>query len=201
MITAALGWTLIAARRYDEAIHELQSVVDMDSAFVWAHIYLGWAHGHQGQLDAAVGAFERACCSAGGSTTALGELGRAYALAGERTEALRILHQLQNLTRERYVAPIDIGRVFDGLGEKEAALMYLENAADDRSVTLLLNKPRPFFATINSEPRFRRVLDRIGGAGSDVSSRRRPVNAMREAGARAQGANREPTREHRDRKD
>jgi serine/threonine protein kinase/Flp pilus assembly protein TadD len=199
MSATALGWTLIAARRYDEAIHELQSVLDMDSAFVWAHIYLGWAYGHQGRLDAAVAAFEKACRSAGGSTTALGELGRAYALAGERTEALRILHQLRTLTRQRYVAPIDIGRVFDGLGEKEAALMYLENAADDRSVTLLLNKPRPFFATINSEPRFRRVLGRIGVASSDVSSRHRSVNARRETEAPAQGANSEGAREHRDR--
>ena len=198
MIATALGWTLLAARRYDEAIHELQSVLDMDSAFVWANIFLGWAYGHQGRFDAAVGALEKACRAPGGSTTALGELGRAYALAGKRTEALRILHQLQDLTRERYVAPIDIGRVFDGLGEKDEALMYLEKAVDDRSVTLLLHKPHPFFTTISSEPRIERVLDKIGGARNHAclrnsSGRQRDA---RETRAGRQGANREGTREH-----
>jgi serine/threonine-protein kinase len=196
MIATALGWTLLAARRYDEAIHELQGVLEMDSTFVWAHIYLGWANGYQRRFDAAVGALEKACRAAGGSTTALGELGRAYALAGKRTEALRILHELQDLTRERYVAPIDIGRVFDGLGEKEEALVCLEKAVDDRSVTLLLHKPHPFFATIDSDPRFERVLNRIGGATSHASSPYSSVNELREKGAGAQGANRERAREH-----
>jgi hypothetical protein len=100
------------------------------------------------------------------------------------------------LTRERYVAPIVIGRVFDGLGEKEEALRCLEKAVDDRSVTLLLHKPHPFFTTISSEPRFERVLERIGGASSDASSPNSSVNEMRETAAGAQGANREGTREH-----
>ena len=191
MIATALGWTLLAARRYEEAIHELQSVLDMDAAFVWANIYLGWAYGYQGRFDAAVDALEKACRAAGGSTTALGELGRAHALAGNRTEALRILHQLQDLTRERYVAPIDIGRVFDGLGEREEALRCLEEAVDDRSVTLLLHRPHPVFATISSEPRFEHAMDRIANASSDASSRNPSIDEMREIGAGARGASRE----------
>jgi hypothetical protein len=78
-----------------------------------------------------------------------------------------------------------------GLARKKRRLRYLERAVDDRSARLLLHKPHPVFATIGSEPRFERVLDRIGRANRDASSPNPMVNEMRETGAGARGASRE----------
>jgi eukaryotic-like serine/threonine-protein kinase len=161
MIASAVGYELIVAGRHDDAAQELQNALAMDAGFVWAHHFLGWAYQQRNDFDAAVTEFEQAVSSAASGTAQLGELGCAYALAGRREDARAILGQLGGTARQRYVPPIDIARVYDGLGDRENALLWLNRALEDRSVMLLMHKPRHFFRTIDPEP----LLEHVGRGG------------------------------------
>ena len=59
-------------------------------------------------------------------------LGRAYALAGEKTKALAILDSLEALTLQRYVSPFDFAVVYAGLSDRTPAFRWLEEACHQR---------------------------------------------------------------------
>src|SRR5437016_8922431 len=52
----------------------------------------------------------------------LAQLGHAYALSGRRVEALKVLDQLKEVSKESFVSPFDFAIVFLGLGEKDQAI-------------------------------------------------------------------------------
>src|SRR5262249_295835 len=63
----------------------------------------------------------------------IADLGYAYATAGHRAQALKILQDLQKLSRNRYVAPYQVAAIYAALGEKRRALDALDQAYKERS--------------------------------------------------------------------
>ena len=59
---------------------------------------------------------------------ALGMLGLSYGLAGKKTEATKILNELLELNKSRYVTPAALANVYIGLGDKDKAFVWLEKA-------------------------------------------------------------------------
>jgi hypothetical protein len=49
----------------------------------------------------------------------LGELGNAYAVSGNRVEALKLLEELKAMSTGQYVSPLDFVFVYTGLGDKK----------------------------------------------------------------------------------
>ena len=54
----------------------------------------------------------------------------AYALSGRRSEALKVLKQLQETSTRSFVSPFDFATAYVGLGEKEQATEWLERAIE-----------------------------------------------------------------------
>jgi pentatricopeptide repeat protein len=90
----------------------------------------------------------------------LGVLVRAYAGAGRRTEALRILDELQRRRQKGYVPPAAFLNAYLGLGDKEEAFAWMERAAEERSNILQFLKVHPFFDSVRGDPRFAAFLRR-----------------------------------------
>ncbi|HEU5237154.1 MAG TPA: hypothetical protein VFU37_08440, partial [Pyrinomonadaceae bacterium] len=91
----------------------------------------------------------------------LSHLAYAYALAGRRNDALRVLADLQAMKRP-YSAPIRVGRIYIGLGDKDQAFAWLEKAYVDRSDYLTQLKMDPMVDSLRSDPRFMSLTQRIG---------------------------------------
>jgi len=64
------------------------------------------------------------------ATQPLAGIGRAYALSGRRSEALKVLKQLQETSTRSFVSPFDFATAYVGLGEKEQATEWLERAIE-----------------------------------------------------------------------
>ncbi len=90
-----------------------------------------------------------------------GLLGYAYAVAGQRSEAEKILEESNQLSRQRYVSPSHRALIYTGLGEKELAFEWLEKAYEDRNWVLVLLKVHPMFDPLRSDPRFTDLLQRM----------------------------------------
>jgi TolB-like protein/DNA-binding winged helix-turn-helix (wHTH) protein/tetratricopeptide (TPR) repeat protein len=148
------GFILFYARRYDEAIRELRND-DPD------HWYLGLALIANGQPDEAIAVLEKAL-GPDRNPAVMGVLVRAYAHAGRRKEALRLLDELKRRQQTSYVAAAPFVNAYLGLGDNEQALAWLERAYQEQSNMLQLIKVHPYFDPLRGDPRFAELLHRVG---------------------------------------
>jgi serine/threonine-protein kinase len=91
----------------------------------------------------------------------LGQLGEAYAMAGNAAKAREILHQLEERARETYVSPYHFAYVYTGLGETDAAMDWLERAVAERTGPTYSLKGSFLLTSLHTHPRFRALLRRM----------------------------------------
>ena len=142
LITAALeSQFLIYAGRYDEATARLDKTLELDQNFWLVHNCLGRVYILQGRNAEAIAEFTKAReLSAGGTTEPIAQLGYALAISGKRNEALAILKELKSFAAENYVPMYFFALIYNGLGNREMALSYLEKSFDNRKVQLTFIK-------------------------------------------------------------
>lgn len=156
---AAHGMVLVYARRYPEAIQQLNETLALDERADNARTYLGRAHLHGGDRARALAEFRKRQSLTPGS---YGDIPQALALSGREEEARAELQRLLKLASERHVQALDIATVYASLGEKHLALEWLERAFDDRSTNLGFLTQDPTFDALRDEPRFLAVVKRVG---------------------------------------
>ena len=64
----------------------------------------------------------------------LASLGNGYAVTGRTADALKVLTELEQMAKQRYVLPYNNALVYVVLGEKDEALDWLKKA--ERSATI-----------------------------------------------------------------
>src|SRR5262249_20107585 len=89
-------------------------------------------------------------------------LGHGYAVAGQRSQALELLEELVDLSKQRYISPYLIAIIYTGLGEKNSAFEWLEKTYEERSNMLVLLKVDPIFDRLRADPRFADLVRRVG---------------------------------------
>jgi serine/threonine-protein kinase len=162
--SAQRGFILENARRYDEAIDQLRRVLAMDPNYYSALWYLGHTYASSGQFNEAIATSEKAAALSGRAPGALGFLGLAYGLAGREDEANLVLMELLELKRRRYVSPPALANVYIGLGNKDQAFFWLDEASRERSNYMVWLKVFPLLDRLRSDRRFDDLLRRIGVA-------------------------------------
>lgn len=156
-----LGLSFYFARQPEQAIEQYRRAIGVEPKSYWPHMLLGWAYEQQGRFSEAIAESSQAY-RLNDNPQVLASLGHAYAASGQRAEAQKILAELQEIARRRYVSPYDIATICAGLGEKEQALAWLEKAYDDRSGWLALwLKVDPKFDNLHSDPHFQDLLRRV----------------------------------------
>lgn len=150
------------ARHYDESIQMLRSVLAVQPDFAAAHSDMGYILIATGQPDKAIPELERAVLLSDRSPAVIGVLVRAYAHAGRRGEALRLLAELKRRRQVGYVPTAAFVNAYLGLGDNEQAFVWLDNACREKSPILGLLKVHPHFDPIRSDPRFADLLRRVG---------------------------------------
>ncbi len=160
VIHAMLGNVLIYARRYDQALKQCAKALELDPTSGPAHLGLGWAYRCKSLYEPAIARLRRACEFYPGSTP-IGVLGEVYAAAGYRGEAQKILEQLQELSKQRYVTPYVVARIHVTLGEKDEALQWLEVAYQQRAEWMVLLKVDPCLDGLRPDPRFQDLIRRM----------------------------------------
>jgi len=160
-ISVKRGFILENARRYDEAIEQLRRVIAMDQDNYQAHWFLGHTYAASGRFDEAIATAEKAAALSR-TPGALGFLGMCYGLAGRKAEATKILNELLELKRRRYVTPPALANVYIGLGDKDQAFFWLEKAYQERCNYLAYLKVFPADDPLRSDPRIDDLLRRMG---------------------------------------
>ncbi len=128
------------------------------------HTNLGLGYEGTGKFPEAIAEYQRAVeLSNGGDLNAVASLGHAYAVAGRRYDAEKILHDLEQKSHEGKASPYLPATIYAGLGEKNKALALIEKAYQDKSLDIgWIFKADLRTDNLRSEPRFQALLRRTG---------------------------------------
>jgi len=153
---------LFQSHRYDEAIRESNAVLAVrpdDGGALWIS---GAALIANNQPADAISPLEKIVSISRGSPAATGVLIRAYAHAGRRADALRLLAELKHRRESGYVPAGAFVNAYLGLGDNEQAFAWLEQAYREHSNILMFLKTHPYFDPLRSDPRFQDLVRRVG---------------------------------------
>jgi TolB-like protein/Tfp pilus assembly protein PilF/predicted Ser/Thr protein kinase len=152
------------SRSYDQAIDQFQKTLELDANFPPPLVMLPAAYEQNGMFEEAIAGFQKAITVTRGTDKilALPSLGHVYAVSGRKTEARKILAELQRLSEHSYVPAHDVALVCTGLGEKDKAFAWLDTAYEEHSFNLSHLKVEPRFDPLRSDPRFADLLRRVG---------------------------------------
>jgi tetratricopeptide (TPR) repeat protein len=163
-LNAHLGWHYLHAREYDRAVEQLLKTIELDLNFVTSYLYLGLAYEQKGMNYAAIAQFSKAAAisSDGRRPVMEAALGHAYAVAGKRAEAQRLLDGSKRDSQRQFVSPYGVALIYVGLGDKEQAFAWLNRAYDERDNWLNYLKVEPRLDPLRSDARFTDLLGRVG---------------------------------------
>ena len=158
----SVAWILFQAHRYDEAIRESGSALAVQPANAANLTGLGFALFANNKPADAIPVLEKAVSLSSGSPAATGVLIRAYAHAGRRSDALRLLAELKRRRKAGYIPAAAFVNAYLGLGDNEQAFYWLEQAYKEQSNILQFVKSHPYFDPIRSDPRFTELVRKVG---------------------------------------
>ncbi len=124
---------------------------------IGTHLCLGQNYLQKGMYEHAISEFETVTRLA----PRFNFLGYAYAAAGRREDALRVLKEQRKMSDQMYVPRFYTVCTYLGLGEKQKALDLLEQAYEERSSRLLSINVEPLLDPLRSEPRFQKLIRRM----------------------------------------
>jgi TolB-like protein/DNA-binding winged helix-turn-helix (wHTH) protein len=153
--------TLYYGRQYEQAVEQARKAELLDPEFPRTHFWLGRVYAQMGKYPEAIAEAERAGPSPD-SRIRVTEMAYACAKAGKSREAGAFLKKLQERSERGYVPAYDLAVVHLALGEKEAALQWLERAYDEHDWGLVVLAVEPRLDPLRSDPRFQRLLHKVG---------------------------------------
>ena len=156
------------ARRYPEAIDQSRKTLELDPNFLPARGLLGTSLLASGDSEGAIREYEKlyedgkAYDDIHAQYAALMSLAHAYALHGEREKAMQFLGQARELERQAGgVYAYDYAVLYLALGDKNAAMDWLERGYQAKKPPLAAIKVDPNLDALRRDPRFEKLANQI----------------------------------------
>jgi len=150
---------LFNAGRFAEARDQLQRTLQRSPGFWIAQMQLGQMYLRERRYDDAIAVYEKAG-GAGGTWAPRALAGYAHAVAGHRERAEQILAELLG-AGELTAPPSLIAMVHIGLGDRRAALAWLDRAFAERDVRMVFLGVDSVWNSLREEKRFTQFLSRM----------------------------------------
>jgi len=147
---------------YDRAVNHLQKTVELEPDYMPIHFVLGCVYIQQNRLEEAIKEFQIIYKLDEEAYLALGFMGYAHALAGQRAEAETLLNILQDISLRKYVSPYSMLVIHLALGPRERVFELLEQLYEERNDWMVWLKVSPELKQLRSDARFKNLLKRVG---------------------------------------
>jgi eukaryotic-like serine/threonine-protein kinase len=158
LISLNLGRHFYFAREYDRAIEHLRHTIALDPNGFMARQILALIYLEQGRPDAALAELQQVPAPMGAFQAVRGYVS---AVTGDRVAALKVVAELQRLSRTRYIPAYALATVYTGLDMRDEAFDQLERAVAERSSWLDYLNAEPTLDRLRSDPRFHSLLQRV----------------------------------------
>jgi TolB-like protein/DNA-binding winged helix-turn-helix (wHTH) protein/Tfp pilus assembly protein PilF len=161
-ISTDIGFSLYYSGNYDGAIESLRGTLEREPDFALAHLWLGRAYEEKGMYPEAVIEFEKVQKALPGWPVATAAKGWVYGRWGKAAEARKILSELNEESKHRYVSAYATALVHAGIGDKDEALRYLTLGLEERTNWMVWTAVDPRWQSVHSDARFQDLLRKIG---------------------------------------
>jgi TolB-like protein/DNA-binding winged helix-turn-helix (wHTH) protein/Flp pilus assembly protein TadD len=160
IISADMADVLLVARRYDDSFQQSKKTMEMEPGFAVTHYQLGQVLVQKHMYKEGIAELQTAIALSDGNRTFKSHLAYAYARSGRKKEALEILHGLTSPSGSGFSNAPEIALIYVGLDDSDQAMIWLERSFRERFNPSVLM--RPCFDPLRADPRFQRLLSRIG---------------------------------------
>ncbi len=147
---------------YDAALEQCDHNIELNPHFSPAYWILGLVQEQRGDFDESAAAFQRAIQLSPRSPLMQAAVARTFALAGKRQQALRILHDLHELSARRYVSPFELASIHFALEQTDEGFNWLAKAFQDRCFELICLRVDPRWESLRGNPQFQKLFDQLG---------------------------------------
>ena len=155
------GQILFHAHRYSEAIEEVNKALEIEPNFWIGQIVLGRSYERLGHYEQAIKSLRTAAEFSGGVTEATSLAGYVYAVSGRRQQAEQALQTLRVTSQTRYVPPYNFALLYQGLGNSDEALKWLEKAYEQRDVHMVFLPVDSKWDALRKNPHFMDLIKRL----------------------------------------
>jgi tetratricopeptide (TPR) repeat protein len=145
-----------ASRQYDLAVKQFESLGDD-----WGLI---WAYREKQMYPQAIAAWQRWKLSHPSQRRhphCLATVAGIYGLEGRKREAQKLIDELTETARHRYVSGFFFAEAYVGLGETDQAITWLERAYEEHDQWMVFVNSAPVLDRLRSEHRFQALLRRM----------------------------------------
>lgn len=164
IFSAGIGFIFYYARQYDRALQEFSTLAGRAPKYFEAHLGTALVYQQKRMYPEAVEAFEKAMLLSGYGPLIIAGLGSCYGEAGMQADSMRMLQQLDDMSRIKYVSPVCWALVYTSMGEKELAFKWLESALEARATLLCYLHLLPVFDCLRAEDRFQCLLEKVASS-------------------------------------
>ncbi|MBV8808889.1 MAG: protein kinase, partial [Acidobacteriaceae bacterium] len=146
--------------KYQGAREQAKRAADLDPEYFFPQMAYGWIDIEAGTIRDAIPELQRAKAMESPAFVSA-FLAYAYGASGDRARATAEMQDLKKVSLNGQVLPFNLALVYTGLGDRQRALDYLEQAyASDSQWMGWLKKDR-IFDPLRSEPRFVALLRKL----------------------------------------
>jgi eukaryotic-like serine/threonine-protein kinase len=149
------------ARQFDQAAAQYQKAATMNPKLATLHAGLARVYERQRKFEESLMELNQAIALSKRSPKLIALLGHINASAGRKDETLRLLRELEQMSRGGDVSPADFALIYLALDDKERALTWLRKAAREHEPAMLYLKVDPAYDGLRSDQRFKDLFKTI----------------------------------------
>jgi tetratricopeptide (TPR) repeat protein len=151
---------LYYARRYDQSIDLYRKILQTDPTVAGHCTWASFAYQKLSRFDEAITVAKRSSESSPNEMLPRAALARAYGVMGNKDEARRVMRQMLDLSKRRFISEYDFAAAYSGW-DPEESLAWLQKGYEGRGGLLVYLKVDASFDDFRSDPRFQDLIRRL----------------------------------------
>jgi len=163
-IYSVLSWAYLSIPQFDRLIEEIKKLQSLDPLYWYSYHMLGESYLGKRMYEDARANYEEAVRRGGRAITNIAELGFTQALDGKTNEAMELLTETKEASYKTNMFYGYVGLIYIGLGQYDYAFEWIEKASKVHDIFFLFlpSVKWPGVETFCRDPRFRRLLEKVG---------------------------------------
>jgi len=157
-----LATTYFLRGEYERSLRHSAKTIELEPNYMPIHFLMGCNYIELNRLSEAIEEFQVIYKLDEEAYLALGFMGYAHALTGQRAEAETLLNILEEISQRKYVSPYSMLVIHLALGPRDRVFEILEQLYEERNDWLVWLKVSPELKGLRDDHRFKNLLRRIG---------------------------------------
>lgn len=157
-----LGVSYLRSKQTEEARQNFTKIIAMEPDYYLGYYGVGLTHILESKYYEGIEWFKKALSLSDEYPPILADIGRSYALAGEKDETEKILKHLKQRAQKEHINPFQFAVLHSALEQMDEAFMYLEMAVEERDGGIFHILTVESIDNIRKDPRYIDILKKMG---------------------------------------